>query len=139
MSGNYTPAGAGDAGPAGAISGGISVDFRRRNVPVLAHPMDNLIFVEAIPAKALTRGGLVLPETQQDAWESPLCKVIEAGPGCKKLFCVTGKEPRTIQAGDILIVQNSTPCGKLRYDGWEWLVLNEEQVSGVLDPLLIGD
>lgn len=131
-----------DCGAMGAV-GGLSVAHRRRNVPRLAHPLDNLIFVEAIPAKALTTGGLALPETQADSWESPLCLVIAAGPGCKREFVIPDEEEpddegfsvrRPIRAGDVLIVQNSCPAGKLRYDAWEWLVINEEQVAGVMDP-----
>lgn len=68
-----------------------------------------------------TPGGLALPDSASGSWESVRALVIAVGPDVTQ-----------VKEGDLVLTAGNTHCQKVRYKGDEYIVLPENQITGVV-------
>jgi co-chaperonin GroES (HSP10) len=89
----------------------------------LVRPLGALIAVQIVrdAGGRTTDAGIIIPETAEESWSTPLYVVVAVGP-----------EAKWTKPGDIIGVAGRVEFVVIRVDGWEVLVLHEQQASVTL-------
>ncbi|MBI5414844.1 co-chaperone GroES [Candidatus Peregrinibacteria bacterium] len=86
-------------------------------------PLFKKVVVEATSAEEVRASGIVIPDTVSK--ERPQQgKVLAVGPGKKD-------EPMTVKVDDVVLFKTYSPT-EVKVDGKEYLILDEEDILGVL-------
>lgn len=85
-------------------------------------PTGDMVAFQLIQTSNRTEGGVVIPDTAKDTWETPVGIVVAIGP-----------ETKWVKPGQKIIVLNETPLIKVRHKGAEFYQIEEKGIVGVLD------
>lgn len=92
-------------------------------------PLSNHVFIEPIEGEAMTKSGIVLPDTAEK--EKPVRgKIIAVGPG--KINEKGEKTAMSVKVGDTVLFKKYGP-DEIEVDGKKYLVGDEDDILAVLE------
>ena len=92
-------------------------------------PLSNHLFIEPIEEEAITKSGIVLPDTAEK--EKPIKgKVIAVGPG--KLTEKGERNPMAVKVGDIVLFKKYGP-DEIELENKKYLVGDEDDILAVIE------
>ncbi|MEK7626948.1 MAG: co-chaperone GroES [Patescibacteria group bacterium] len=92
-------------------------------------PLSNHLFIEPFTEEAVTKSGIVLPDTAEK--EKPMQgKVIAVGPG--KLNEKGERIPMSVKVGDRVLFKKYGP-DEIEFDKKKYLVGDEDDILAILD------
>ena|SRR3989344_2530396 len=92
-------------------------------------PLSNHLFIEPIEEEAMTKSGIVLPDTAEK--EKPIKgKVIAVGPG--KLTEKGERNPMAVKVGDIVLFKKYGP-DEIELENKKYLVGDEDDILAVIE------
>lgn len=68
-----------------------------------------------------TEGGLVLPDGAGESYRTPVAQVVAIGP-----------EVSQVKEGDKVLVHGSLPTARVCHKGWEYCIVEEKHILGIL-------
>lgn len=92
-------------------------------------PLSNHVFIEPTEEEAVTKSGIVLPDTAEK--EKPVKgKIIAAGPG--KVTEKGDLTPMSVKVGDMVLFRKYGP-DEVELDGKKYLVGDENDILAILE------
>ena len=92
--------------------------------------IEDKIILEALEPEKLTSGGVILPDTSNEA--SDRGKVIQVGPGRATVSSgVVGEIPMQCKVGDIVAYPKNT-ARKVEVDGNDYYVIREQELLMII-------
>ena len=95
------------------------------NAPKLFQPVGQVIVAEKLEMKDEQ---IIVPDTVEKSWETPVLRVIAVGPECK-----------VVKEGDYVVYPNGGPAGKIFFHGYQYILVNEDSVAGVINPDVVPE
>ena len=96
-----------------------------RDVPKLFQPAGQVIVTEKLEMRDEQ---IIVPDTVEKTWETPILRVIAVGPDCK-----------VVKEGDYIVYPNGGPAGKIFFQGYQYLLVNEDSIAGVINPDVVPE
>jgi hypothetical protein len=96
-----------------------------KDVPRLFQPVGQVVVTEEVKLKD---DMILVPDTVEKSWETPVLKVIAVGKECKY-----------VKEGDYIVYPNGGPAGKIFFQGYQYLLVNEDAIAGIIDPDVVPE
>lgn len=92
-------------------------------------PLSNHVFIEPIEEQAVTKSGIVIPDTAEK--EKPVKgKVLATGPG--KVSEKGERVPMSVKVGDVVLFKKYGP-DEIEMEGKKYLVGDEDDILAIIE------
>lgn len=91
-------------------------------------PLEDRVLVQIVEAETTTASGLVIPDSAQEKPQE--ATVVAVGPG--RFSAEEGRVPMDVKEGDTVVFSKFGGT-ELKYDGQEYLLLNQRDILAVIE------
>jgi hypothetical protein len=89
-----------------------------KDVPKTFTPIGQMLATEKLEFKDAQ---IIVPDTVEKTWETPVLRVIAVGPDCK-----------WVKEGNYIIYPNGGAAGKIFFRGYQYYIVNENEIVGII-------